>query len=360
MSFFYNQGSLPSFSSPLMYNQFVQLNFSSSNLNCSESFSECSTPTAPVLLRATSCNDSLRGESPCTNLLQENIADKNKSSSSTESDDLPKICTKGGVKKPFPVKLWELLDHIDTHEPEIADTISWQPDGRCFRVHDKKNFETKVQSNYFDQSNYTSFRRQLNLWGFKRVSQRGVNCGAYFHPLCRRGEPYLCRMMRRPEKESRTPNNSKRPPFTAAIRDGKAACATLPPPLKAGGAAANIITPTLIAVTPTTFLRVDNSIANLQNNCYLGTNFLQGVGGGDGCCSTPRRVSMNSWDGIENNQIENFARFAENTNYHQIQDHEDIIEPIEDVHSYQESSLLSMQFASYMKDALQEDFPETY
>ena len=63
---------------------------------------------------------------------------------------------------------------------------------------------------------------------------------------------------------------------------------------------------------------------------------------------------------IKVEDFENFARFAEHTHYHQIQDHEDIIEPIEDVHSYQESSLLSMQFASYMKDALQEDFPESY
>ncbi|GFH54133.1 hypothetical protein CTEN210_10609 [Chaetoceros tenuissimus] len=334
--------------------QLVQLNFSSCNNIGSESFTnkECTTThtsTVPSSLLPGSSKNVSSSELPSANLLPE-------TTSNEESDHLPKICTKGGVKKPFPVKLWELLDHIDNHEPEIAHIISWQSDGRCFRVHDKKMFETKVQSNYFDQSNYTSFRRQLNLWGFKRVSQRGVNCGAYFHPLCRRGEPYLCRMMRRPEKEPKTPNNSKRPSFTAAIRDGKTACATPPPPLKAGGAAANIITPTLIAVTPTTFLRVDNSIANLQNNCNLA---LQGIGGGDGC-SAPRRVSMYSWEGIGNNQVENFARIAENTNYHQIQDHEDIIEPIEDVNSYQESSLLSMQFASYMKDALEEDFTEIY
>lgn len=353
MNFFYNQGSLLNCSSPAMNYQLVQLNFSSCNNIDSESFtnkeSSRTHSTAPLFMLPESSKNASPSELPSANLLSE-------TTSNEESDHLPKICTKGGVKKPFPVKLWELLDHIDNHEPEIAHIISWQSDGRSFRVHDKKLFETKVQSNYFDQSNYTSFRRQLNLWGFKRVSQRGVNCGAYFHPLCRRGEPYVCRLMRRPEKDPKTPNNNKRPPNTAAIRDGKAACATPPPPLNASGAtAANIITPTLIVATPTTFLRVDNSIANLQNNCYLGNNYLQGVGGGDGC-SAPRRVSMYSF---ENNQVENLVPFAENANSHQIQDQENIIEPIEDIHSYQESSFLSMQFASYMKDALKEDFTET-
>lgn len=329
-----------------MNDQYIQWNFSSCNNNGNESLSTQSTGV-PFLLPSP-C------EFPCSNLLPE------KTSTEEEPGHLPKICTKGGVKKPFPVKLWELLDHIDTHEPEIAHIISWQqPDGRCFRVHDKKLFETKVQSKFFDQSNYTSFRRQLNLWGFKRVTQRGVNCGAYFHPLCRQGEPYLCRLMRRPVKEPRTPNNGKRPPLhTAVISDGKTpACATPPPPLKAdGGAAANcaIITPTLVVTTPANYFRIDDSITNLLNNCYLGNNHLQRIaGGGDGCCSG--LASMHS-----RNYVEIIAPFAENTTREQIQHHsENCFEPIEDIHSYQESSFLLMQFASYMKEALKEDFTET-
>ncbi|GFH55107.1 hypothetical protein CTEN210_11583 [Chaetoceros tenuissimus] len=115
--------------------------------------------------------------------------------------DVPKISTKGGVKAPFPVNLWNMLHHIENFEPQLARVISWQPDGLCFRVHDKKRFEESAQARFFgSQVNYTSFRRQLNLWGFKRINDRSINHGAYFHPKFQRHGKYLCRTMVRPQK----------------------------------------------------------------------------------------------------------------------------------------------------------------
>jgi hypothetical protein len=106
--------------------------------------------------------------------------------------------TKGGVKVPFPVKIFHLLEHIDLHEPELANIISWQPNGRCFMTRDIKRMEEQnVLSRFSRQKNYSSFRRQLNLWGFKRINNKGPDQGAYYHELFLRGKPYLCRAIER-------------------------------------------------------------------------------------------------------------------------------------------------------------------
>jgi len=106
--------------------------------------------------------------------------------------------TKGGVTMPFPVKLHHLLEHIDLNEPEFANIISWQPHGRCFLTHDAKMIEQKnVLSKCFQHKNYASFRRQLNLWGFKRITKKGPDQGAYYHELFLRSKPYLCRAINR-------------------------------------------------------------------------------------------------------------------------------------------------------------------
>ncbi|GFH61713.1 hypothetical protein CTEN210_18189 [Chaetoceros tenuissimus] len=126
---------------------------------------------------------------------KEKVSEKRKQ---REDKDVPVICTKGGVKVPFPVKLMDLLNLIDTKEPQLASIISWQPSGESFKVRDKKRFEKEVQSHFFTQTNYTSFRRQLNLWGFKRIDDKhSEDCGAYLHPMFKRNDMYACRLMRR-------------------------------------------------------------------------------------------------------------------------------------------------------------------
>ena len=49
---------------------------------------------------------------------------------------------------------------------------------------------------YFKQSKLTSFQRQLNLYGFCRLT-RGADAGGYYHELFLRGKVNLCTRMQR-------------------------------------------------------------------------------------------------------------------------------------------------------------------
>jgi hypothetical protein len=116
--------------------------------------------------------------------------------------------TRGGVQSPFPEKLFKMLQYIDLHEPAFASIVSWQPDGRCFLVRDAKRFEALVLPRFFKQTMYTSFRRQLNLWGFKRLLQKTSDHGAYYHELFLRSKTYLHRRISRIPQRVRDPSSS--------------------------------------------------------------------------------------------------------------------------------------------------------
>lgn len=111
-------------------------------------------------------------------------------SDDTEEDEASK--RRGGVSVSFPLKLHAVLDQVemDGH----AHIISWQPHGRCFVIHKPKEFVNHVMPHYFRQSKLTSFQRQLNLYGFNRLTT-GNDSGGYYHELFLRGKPFLCKRM---------------------------------------------------------------------------------------------------------------------------------------------------------------------
>mmetsp|Transcript_3437 Transcript_3437/g.6486 ORF Transcript_3437/g.6486 Transcript_3437/m.6486 type:complete len:213 (-) Transcript_3437:243-881(-) len=80
---------------------------------------------------------------------------------------------KGGVGTPFPLKLHELLERAEIER--LTDIISWQPHGRAFVVHQPKKFVSGLMPRFFRQTKLTSFQRQLNLYGFNRLT-KGETC----------------------------------------------------------------------------------------------------------------------------------------------------------------------------------------
>lgn len=99
---------------------------------------------------------------------------------------------RGGVAISFPLKLHAVLDQVETDG--LAHVISWMGHGRCFVIHKAKEFVDHVMPHYFRQTKLTSFQRQLNLYGFCRLT-RGKDSGGYYHELFLRGKPFLCKHM---------------------------------------------------------------------------------------------------------------------------------------------------------------------
>jgi len=98
------------------------------------------------------------------------------------------------------------------HELELSgedDIVSWLPHGRAFLVKDMNRFMKLIVPRYFiEQTRWSSFSRQLNLYGFLRVAN-GPDVGAYYHELFLKGRPGLCNYMRR----AGTPRNFDRRRF---------------------------------------------------------------------------------------------------------------------------------------------------
>lgn len=92
--------------------------------------------------------------------------------------------------------------HAILSRPDLQDIISWMPHGRSWRVLKPRDFEVRVIPQYFDQTKYTSFVRQANGWGFRRITQ-GRDQGSYYHPKFLRGMPHLCKTMKRLVKSSK-------------------------------------------------------------------------------------------------------------------------------------------------------------
>jgi hypothetical protein len=106
----------------------------------------------------------------------------------TLDPNLVKYKAKGGVIFPFPVKLHEMLDKIESDG--LANVVSWASHGRCFCVHKPKEFVNHVMPHYFKQTKMASFQRQLNLYGFSRLTG-GLDKGGYYHELFLRGKVSL-------------------------------------------------------------------------------------------------------------------------------------------------------------------------
>jgi hypothetical protein len=96
----------------------------------------------------------------------------------------------GGVTNPFPEKLLELMGEAD------ASIIGWLPHGRAFKIRNVRAFTDTTMPTHFKHTKITSFQRQLNLYGFKRLT-RGPDSGAYYHEFFLRERPQLCGRMRR-------------------------------------------------------------------------------------------------------------------------------------------------------------------
>ncbi|KAK7203434.1 hypothetical protein BZA70DRAFT_297200 [Myxozyma melibiosi] len=94
------------------------------------------------------------------------------SSSSRKPAKSRKAITSAPKTRPaFVLKLWTMVN-----DPVNAAHISWMPDGTSFQVVGREQFERTVLPRYFKHSNFSSFVRQLNMYGWHKVQD--VTAGA--------------------------------------------------------------------------------------------------------------------------------------------------------------------------------------
>lgn len=95
----------------------------------------------------------------------------------------------------FPYRLYEMLEECEKQGK--SHIVSWLPDGKAFKVHQVPEFVATILPAYFRQSKYKSYQRQLNLWGFERVTTNGPEKGAYYHASFLKGHPAPCKLLTR-------------------------------------------------------------------------------------------------------------------------------------------------------------------
>jgi len=90
----------------------------------------------------------------------------------------------------FPLKLHMILDKIEDTDSSMKNAISWLPHGRAFHIRNSDIFKREVLPKYFKNCKMSSFYRQINLYGFVRLTT-GCETGAYYHEYFLRGRAFL-------------------------------------------------------------------------------------------------------------------------------------------------------------------------
>ena len=99
---------------------------------------------------------------------------------------------KGGPDQLFPSKLFRLLECESNDSPDAI--VSWILEGRAFIVRKPERFTKEIMPKYFGQTKFSSFQKQIYLYGFCFI-KKGVGSGGYRHDLFRRDSPHLCMKM---------------------------------------------------------------------------------------------------------------------------------------------------------------------
>ncbi|GAA5906767.1 heat shock factor family protein [Sporobolomyces salmoneus] len=147
------------------------------------------------------------------------------STSSTANDGNGGLAVPTKTQAAFVGKLWSMLC-----TPALSQLIAWTDDGRAFTVFQPTEFARTVLPQFFKHSNFASFIRQLNMYGFgKRVNDAFGGLASHWNgdgsqtqawefqnPAFQRDRPDLLAKIRRksakpPSTAAPAPSNRRRP-----------------------------------------------------------------------------------------------------------------------------------------------------
>nr|CAB3242818.1 HSF protein [Phallusia mammillata] len=112
------------------------------------------------------------------------------------------IANLSGYANMTPTFLLKLVNLLQ--EPEFNKYVSWSEDGQSFIVRDQAGFSKHVLPKYFKHNKFASFVRQLNMYGFRKVTtiQQGSldlqqESIEFLHPFFKRDEEGLLQYIKR-------------------------------------------------------------------------------------------------------------------------------------------------------------------
>ncbi|KIJ16626.1 hypothetical protein PAXINDRAFT_75006 [Paxillus involutus ATCC 200175] len=127
----------------------------------------------------------------------------------------------------FLQKLYEMVN-----DPADQDLIRWSDTGDSFFVLDQERFASEVLGRWFKHKNFSSFVRQLNMYGFHKIphlqqgalrSDSETEFWNFEHPHFLRGQPDLLCLIQRKKQSPAAGDDSHAP--AAASRDATASSA---------------------------------------------------------------------------------------------------------------------------------------
>jgi len=128
-----------------------------------------------------------------------------------------------------PVFLKKTYNMINACDASIA---TWSKDGLSFVVKDVDSFASKILGQYFKHNNFSSFVRQLNLYGFQKVrtsdtQQIQLEYCEFKHALFQRGRLDLLSQIRKPKQLPEAADRSEVAKLKMEVKELRATISTL-------------------------------------------------------------------------------------------------------------------------------------
>ncbi|PWA02972.1 hypothetical protein BB558_000867 [Smittium angustum] len=130
----------------------------------------------------------------------------------------------------FIKKLYRILE-----KDAYKSVIHWLDDGKSFLVLDQANFSNLVLPRHFKHKNFSTFNRQLNKYGFRKVKNTfstkkyGDTACEFHHNYFQRNSPNLLQKIKRQQiSKARAPNPSEEPRNSNAPTIADPQTSTLP------------------------------------------------------------------------------------------------------------------------------------